>query len=153
MAETNWGDDDALLAALDDALRAARDVPPSFLDAAGAAYAWRAVDAELAALSFDSHTAGRVVATARSEQAPLRALTFVSARLRLHLEVLRDALHGQVVPPQGGEVELCPATGPFRVAEVDEVGWFVLRPLPVGTFRLRCRTHDGTTVLTDWITL
>jgi hypothetical protein len=85
--------------------------------------------------------------------AELRALVFDSPRLSLHLEVIRDSLHGQFVPPQAGEVELCPRNGPGCTALVDEVGWFVLRPRPTGVLRLRCRTDDGCTVLTDWFTL
>jgi hypothetical protein len=36
---------------------------------------------------------------------------------------------------------------------VDEIGCFAIDPIPDGPFRLRCRTADGTDVLTGWITL
>jgi hypothetical protein len=150
-----WNDDEQLLAALGEALRAADEVPRQFVDAGKAVYTWHNVDAELAALTFDSasESAGRVPALTRTEMAPLRALTFASPRLSIHLEVTRDALHGQVVPEQAGEIELRPATGAPTTIEVDEVGWFVIRPAPSGAFRLRCHTAAGTAVLTDWITL
>jgi hypothetical protein len=150
-----WDDDEELLATLGEALRAADEVPPRFVEAGKAAYAWHNVDAELAALTFDSANDApeRVLALTRTEMAPLRALTFASPRLSIHLEVTRDALHGQVVPEQAGEIELRPASGAPATIAVDEVGWFVIRPAPSGAFRLRCRTATGATVLTDWITL
>jgi hypothetical protein len=36
---------------------------------------------------------------------------------------------------------------------VDEIGCFAVEPIPASPFRLRCRTADGTDVLTGWITL
>ncbi len=149
-----WSDDDELLATLGDALRYASDVPHRFIDAGKAAYAWHDIDAELAALTYDSAADTREYAPATREQlAPLRALTFVSSQLSIHIEVTNEALHGQVVPEQSGEIELRPADGPPTTIGVDEVGWFVIRPIPTGSFRLRCRAADGTTVRTNWITL
>ena len=46
--------DDELLAALGRALQAQEVVPDAVLEAAKGAYAWRTIDAELAALTFDS---------------------------------------------------------------------------------------------------
>src|SRR5438093_422490 len=110
MASRWWSDDDQLLAALDEALRAARAVPRGFVEAGKAAYTWRGVDAELAALTYDSALdQPRALAASRAEPAPLRALTFVSAELTVELEVTEDALLGQIVPAQPGEVEVRPA--------------------------------------------
>ncbi|MDT5038518.1 MAG: hypothetical protein QOE03_3703 [Micromonosporaceae bacterium] len=150
-----WNDDDELLRALGGALRAGQEVPQRFVEMGRAAYTWHDIDAELATLTFDSATAAheRMLATTRAEPAALRSLTFAAGRLSLHLEVTNDALHGQVVPAQPGEIELRPADGPPTSIEVDEVGWFVVRPVPTGTFRLRCQTTSGTLVITDWITL
>ena len=86
-------------------------------------------------------------------QKHLRALTFASPRLSIHLEVTREALHGQIVPEQSGEIEFRPAGGASRVITIDEVGWFVVQPVPTGSFRLRCHAADGTAVITDWITI
>jgi len=150
-----WSDDDELLAAVGEALRSANDVPRHFIEAGKSAFAWHNIDAELAALTYDSatHPQEHLVAITRAEPAPLRALTFASPRLSIHIEVVREALHGQVVPPQPGQIELR-ATGAAPVTiHVDEVGWFVIQPIPSASFRLRCRTDDGTSVLTDWITL
>ena len=46
--------DDALLAAVRDAIREAEDVPPDFVEACRTAFAWHNIDAELAALTYDS---------------------------------------------------------------------------------------------------
>jgi hypothetical protein len=150
-----WSRDDTLLAALGDAIRSAEAVPSTFVGSGRAAFTWFDIDAELAALAYDSATGGRELAGAatRTEQAPLRALTFASPRLSIHLEVARDALHGQIVPEQSGEIEFRPAAGASRLIAIDEVGWFVVQPVPAGSFRLRCLAADGTAVITDWITL
>ena len=49
-----WEDDDALLAAVKRAIREAEDVPPEFVEAAKTSFAWHNIDAELAALTYDS---------------------------------------------------------------------------------------------------
>jgi len=149
-----WSDDDHLLTALDDALRAARAVPRDFVEAGKAAYTWHGVDAELAALTYDSALdEPRVLAANRAEPAPLRALTFASAELTVELEVTEDALLGQIVPPQPGEVEVRLADGQVVSAPIDELGCFVVRPIPSGSFRLHCRIVGGSAVLTDWLAL
>jgi len=155
VSEHRWNDDDTLLAALGDAIRAAEAVPSGFVRSGQAAFAWHNIDAELAALAYDSATDARELAGAgtRTDQAPLRALTFASPRLSIHLEVTRESLHGQIVPEQSGEIEFRPATGASRMITADEVGWFVVQPVPAGRFQLRCVAADGTAVITDWITL
>jgi hypothetical protein len=151
-----WRDDDELFAALDEALREARAVPRRFVEAGKAAYAWHNVDAELAALTYDSAAAAdredRELAITRAEPAPLRSLTFASGRLRIQLEVTHEALLGQVVPAQAAAIELRTAVDRRDIA-VDELGWFRIRPIPTGSFRLHCRPAEGPAVLTDWITL
>jgi hypothetical protein len=146
-------DDDRLLAELAEALRAEQDVPPGFLAAGSAAFAWRSVDAELAALRHDSATATLDEAGTRAEPAQLRALTFVSSELTIELEVTADALVGQVIPPRSGEIELERPQGRSGAVTVDEVGWFAIRPIPSGPVRLHLRTDDGRSVRTEWTTL
>jgi hypothetical protein len=149
-----WSDDDQLLAALGEAVRSARGVLRRFVESGKAVYGSTDLDAELAALVYDSAVdrAEPVLAT-RAEPAALRNLTFASARLNIHIEVTRDALHGQIVPAQAGEIELDLADGPLRGIPIDEVGWFVVQPVPTGPFRLRCRTSIGAAVVTAWVTL
>ncbi|MFD8491723.1 hypothetical protein [Amycolatopsis sp. NPDC059657] len=143
--------EEELLAELEAALRTAEEVPAGFVNAGKAAFAWRGVDAELAALTFDS--AGAEVAGTRADSASVRALTYSAAEVTLEVEVGPDALHGQVVPPQAGELDVRLRDGGTTTVPVDAVGWFVVRPKPAGTFRLRLRTADGKTVLTDWTSL
>ncbi|SDX97098.1 hypothetical protein SAMN05421504_10484 [Amycolatopsis xylanica] len=140
--------DEELLAELEAALRAADEVPAGFVDAGKSAFTWRGIDAEL---TFDS--AGAELAGTRADPASVRALTYSAAEVTLEVEVGPDALHGQVVPPQAGELDVRLRDGGTTTVPVDAVGWFVVRPKPAGTFRLRLRTADGKTVLTDWTSL
>lgn len=140
-------DDDRLLEDLAAAVREEQQVPASFLAAGRAAFDWRNVDAELAALAEDA------LAGTRQEPAELRSFTFVARELSIEVEVADDALLGQIVPPRPGRIELRGRDGSTRTAEVDEVGWFALRPLPTGMFRLYFEDPAGAQVLTEWMTL
>lgn len=151
-----WRDDDQLLAVLDDALADARAVPAGFVDAGKAAYAWRTVDAELAALTYDSAKDADLAGAIRAESATLRALTFASAELTIELDLTPETLLGQISPVQAGRVtayagDAGPGAAEIGTAEIDELGFFTLRPVPDRPFRLLCRTSSGTTVLTGWV--
>ncbi len=82
-------DDDQLLAALREAMRAREAVPAWFVETGKNAYAWHNIDAELAQLTYDSHSDEHMAAVTRSETASIRALTFTSAQLSIELEVTR----------------------------------------------------------------
>ena len=147
-----WADEE-LLAALGEAVKARSAVPEWFVETGKNAYAWHNIDAELAQLTYDSGSdADRGVAAVRSEPASIRALTFTSARLSIELEVASDSLVGQLIPPRAGTLEVH-TTGGVTSSPVDEIGCFVVTPIPASPFRLRCRAEDGTDVLTGWITL
>lgn len=62
-----WSDDDELLSALRAALREERDVPGHFVDAGKAVFTWHSIDAELAAITYDS------LAEAAARDDPCRA--------------------------------------------------------------------------------
>jgi hypothetical protein len=145
-------DDEELLAALDDAMRARQAVPEWFVETGKNAYAWHNIDAELAQLTYDSNHDRSRAAVMRAEAASIRALTFTSAHLSIELEVTEDRLLGQVITPQAGTLETHTAAGVTTLA-VDEIGGFVLDPKPASPFRLRFRALDGTDVLTGWVTL
>jgi hypothetical protein len=149
----DW-DDEELLTALGEAMRARREVPEWFVETGKNAYAWHNIDAELAQLTYDSFgdTRRDLAAAVRSEAASIRALTFTSARLCIELEVASDSLVGQIVPPRAGTLEVHTTAG-VTSSPVDEIGCFAINPIPASPFRLRCRTEDGTDVLTGWITL
>lgn len=143
-------DDDRLLAELGEAHRLAAAVPAGVIAAGRAAFAWRTVDAELAALTYDSVGAGLV--GTRAELATLRALTYATRELTIELELTSEGLLGQLIPAQPGQVQLHGQDGSVRTADIDELGWFAIRPAPSGMCRLRLRTAD-TTVLTEWAML
>ena len=145
-------DDEELLAALREALRAREEVPEWFVETGKNAYAWHNIDAELAQLTYDSHGDRDRAAAVRSEAASIRALTFTSTRLSIVIEVTGSSLLGQIIPPRAGTVETHTTAG-VTTSPVDEIGCFVVDPLPSSPFRLRCRTEDGADVLTGWITL
>ena len=148
----NW-DDEELLGALREAMRARQAVPPGFAEMGKNAYAWHNIDAELAQLTYDSLRDRERSASLRSETASIRALTFTSAHVTIELEVTPDGLVGQVMPPAEGMVEVQTQTGTSMTAPVDEVGCFSIEPIPASPFRLRCRTAGDMDVLTGWITM
>ncbi len=146
-------DDEQLMAALREAMRAREAVPASFIQTGKNAYAWHNIDAELAQLTYDSASDLDLAATVRSETASIRALTFTSAHLSVEVEVTEDSLVGQVIPARTGTIEVQAKEVAAGTIEVDEVGCFAVSPKPASPFRLRYRTEDGTDVLTGWITL
>lgn len=154
MTSQQWADDDGLLAAVAEAIEAERAVPRDFIDAGKAAFTWHGIDAELAALTFDSAgPATPALAAVRAEEASPRFVTFASADLTIELEIGADAIIGQIVPPQAGHADACPARGAAITAPIDEIGCFVIRPRPASPFRLHFHAESGVSVLTTWITL
>jgi hypothetical protein len=152
MADQWWSDDDQLLEVLRDALTSASDMPPGLVEAGKAVYSWRTIDAELAALTYDSAWEDdEVVLTRAAESATLRRLTFASETLSIELELTPGEMLGQVSPPQGGTVRLVAGSDDLGTTPVDELGFFVVRPVPRRPFQLICRTDSGATVQTGWV--
>jgi hypothetical protein len=147
MVDPDWTDDE-LLAALRDAL-VPDDVPQAFVEAGKAAFSWRTIDAELAELTFDSALEPLAI---RSESAVLRSLTFASDGWTIELELTPDAVLGQLDPPEPGTVSARDDAGKLVSSDIDELGFFALRPPPDTPYRLVCSTASGTTILTGWVT-
>jgi len=148
-----WEDDD-VVAALHEAIRARQAVPDEFVEAGKNAFAWRNIDAELARLTYDSVRDFELAASVRTEQATIRALTFTSARLTIELEVTSEAVVGQIVPAQAAIIIVqAGAAGTQTELRADEIGCFTIQPIPAGAFRLQCRTQTGTEVITGWFTI
>lgn len=145
--------DDELLAWLAEAQAEAESVPRDFIEAGQAAYSWRNIDAELAELVYDSALEAHSGAPVRTEQAHLRALTFASSALTVEIEITGEALLGQVMPHQAGEVEVVTRAGSTQVEPIDDVGCFTIRPVPAGSFRMHCRTASGSVISTDWLSV
>lgn len=152
MADQWWNDDDQLLEVLRDALAGANEIPPSFVDAGKAAYAWRTIDADLAALTFDSAwDSPEPSLTRATESATLRRLTFATDALSVELELTPDELLGQLSPPDSGTVRVTTGTDDLGTVPIDELGFFVITPVPHQPFQLVCHTDSGTTVRTGWV--
>jgi hypothetical protein len=143
--------DDQLLARLGAALEAAYPVPEAVLDAARATFTWRTIDAELAALVFDS--AEEAPAGVRSTEGT-RQMTFRSPGVEIELEVVsetRRRIVGQLVPPQEAEIMLH-HQDETRVARSDTLGRFTFHDVASGSVRLTCKLHNesGAVVQTEW---
>ena len=152
MMDPEWHDDEKLIQALRQALSAADEVPPAFVEAGKEAFAWRTIDAELAALTYDSALEPPAALAIRSESAILRSLTFASDGWTVEIELTPDAVLGQLDPPEPGTVVARGDGGKLIATEVDELGFFVLGPPPATPYRLVCTTRSGTTIITGWIT-
>lgn len=150
----SWlSDDDRLLAELGEAMRTAEQVPDAFIQAGKSAFAWHDIDSELARLISDSAADGSEAlsgAGMRSERAVLRSLTFATNDLTIEVDVQPDALRGQVVPARAGTGQVRSADG-VQEFSIDESGWFVIRPVPAGPYRLSIRLDGGPSAVTDWI--
>ncbi len=134
------------------------DPPPdSVLEAARASLTWRTIDAELAALEFDS--AVDLAATAvRSSEGP-RLLTFAAPGLNIEVEVSpigpRRQLVGQLVPAQAARIDVRHAGGVTTV-RADQLGRFGADAISAGPVSLRCHLGDAPSsppVVTEWIPL
>jgi hypothetical protein len=146
-------DEEQLLDALREAMRARQAVPARFVEVAKGAYAWHNIDAELAQLTYDSSREHDWVAGIRSESASIRALTFTSPHLSIELEVTDDALIGQIIPAQEGTIEAQAQAYTTPAIPIDQIGCFAIDPIPASPFRLHVHTDQGTDVVTGWITL
>jgi hypothetical protein len=143
-----WDDDDQLLDHLRAAARQAGAPTPTMIAAGQAAFSWRTVDAELAALTHDS--AAQDPALVRSTATAPRTVVFEGAQLSVELEQFEEGLVGQLIPPTPGEVALLGPEGELAHATVDELGCFSFGPPADGPIRFRCRTPTGV-LMTDWI--
>ncbi|MDQ1535675.1 MAG: hypothetical protein QOE58_68 [Actinomycetota bacterium] len=147
----DWLNDERMMTLVRDALTSDGKVPPEVLAAAYATFTWRTIDGELAALTYDSTTEEPALSGARSQQAGLRAMTFVSDSITIEVEVASTSLLGQLVPAQAGEVFLSLQDGTRTPVPVDEFGCFTVDPIPEGRFRLHVAGEPAVT--TDWIEL
>jgi hypothetical protein len=138
-------------------------VPRRAIEAGQAAFAWRTVDAELAALVHDS-LADAAPAGVRGGEEPPALLTFESPHLLVEVKVVRAGadreLVGQLV---SGETDPSPVAGVELVVEhaggrttagSDRRGRFTAAGIAAGPVRLRCRPPGpAPEVVTDWVTL
>jgi hypothetical protein len=142
------GEDDDLLDELRAALHRA-GTPTAAMAAAGpAAFSWRTVDAELAALTHDS-LVDEPVGVRGASSGP-RDLVFEAGERSVELERDQDCLVGQLVPAAPGQVALLRPDGELDRTDVDEWGRFRFERPVSGLARLRCTTAWGDLV-TEWV--
>lgn len=140
--------DDDLLDGLAGLLAPRTEPPPEVLYAAREVFTWRTVDAEIAALAYDSLLDD--AATTRAT-APPRLLSFETADRTIELELDTGPsgrrLLGQLDPAGEAELELRAGGEVLAAARSDALGRFVL-PLPEQAARVsvRCRPDGGPAV-------
>jgi hypothetical protein len=135
-------------------------VPPECSDQARQLFCWRSLDAELAELSFDSLVDRDLAVAVRSGESVLepRMLGFGAVvdgeDLSIEIEVSamdgQCTMVGQLDPPGATSIGVEARGGEVLEAPVDEVGRFVVRPVPSGPVRLRIE-HAGHLVHTTWV--
>lgn len=138
-------------------------VDPRLLDQARFAYCWRSVDSELAELSFDSlvdHELALAVRAAGDPATEPRMLGFGAVvdgeDVAIEVELTPGpgpggaTLVGQLVPPVSTTVELQAGSGESSAVHTDDLGRFLIEPVPSGPVRLRVR-HGDRHVHTTWV--
>lgn len=144
-----------LLGVLREALEIADPIPDQVLAAAKGSYAWFGIDAELAALTFDSVESGLVGARSTSTTSTdERQLTFSGAGVEIELMITgrgERRLIGQMVPPAAATIVLETTDG-SRETEADELGQFGFDNFEGGLMRLTV-VSGATRIKTEWIIL
>jgi len=146
--------DDRLVEVLRRALAEGDGVPAEVVVAARAAWTWRTIDAELAALVHDSTLDDQELVGVRGA-ATVRALSFTVGEHYLELEVAEDgdrrSIVGQVMPAHEAGLILEGADGrPPAELAVDALGRFSATRLPAGLVRLRAA---GGPLVTEWVAI
>lgn len=158
---TAAGGGDGLLGQLQGLLARVDPMPAQLLDQVRRSFCWRTIDAELAELSFDSlidresALAVRSGADAALEPRMLGFRAVVDGEeLSIEVEVSPSAdgsvLIGQVFPAGARAVQVQVGAGGSTEVPIDELGRFVIEPLPCGPVRLRVE-HAGCVVQTTWV--
>jgi hypothetical protein len=144
--------DERLLRELAEALRAVEGDVDRVAAIGRGSFTWRTLDTDLllASLTFDSQLTQDVVTTRAGDGA--RTLVFTTELRSVEVEVLPDRLVGQFVPPSAGNVRIEGDVGVLADVEVDDLGFFVVEPVPRGIVRLLCTT-TSTRLVTDWVRL
>jgi hypothetical protein len=154
------GDDD-LMAELRSLFTRLDPMDPRLLEQARFAYCWRSVDSELAELSFDSLMDHDMAVAVRAGGDPTlepRMLGFgavldgedVAIEVEVTGEEGRPVLIGQLLPPEAATVELQAGSGDIDTVRTDELGRFLIEPVPSGPVRLLVRLRERL-VRTTWV--
>jgi hypothetical protein len=146
-------DDEALALELSELLREVRPQVDEVAQRAKGAFTWRTIDEDLltAELMFDSTTHQAEPALTRGSDGG-RVMVFSVALESVEIEVHEDRVVGQFTPEASGQVEVEGERGVVATVPVDDLGFFVITPVPTGVVRLRCTTVS-TRLVTDWVRL
>jgi hypothetical protein len=152
MMTERFDDDEVLADELLEALREARPLVDEVAERAKSAFTWRTIDEDLltAELMFDSFHQAEPSLTRGPEGG--RVMVFSADLRSVEIEVLSDRVVGQFMPQSDGEVQVEGDRGVVATVAVDELGFFVIEPVPTGVVRLRCTT-PATRLVTDWVRL
>ena len=147
-------DDDELEQELRHAEQLLDPVPARLMRGAADLFGWRTIDADLAALVFDSADAATAAAVRGSDQP--RLLTFRAGELSIELELTGTAqergIAGRLIPAQQAEIEV--RFGDQRLTvTADALGRFTLTSAGSGPVSLRLRPGGPASrqVVTEWI--
>ena len=152
MMTERFDDDEVLADELLEALREARPLVDEVAERAKSAFTWRTINEDLltAELMFDSFHQAEPSLTRGPEGG--RVMVFSADLRSVEIEVLSDRVVGQFMPQSDGEVQVESDRGVVATVAVDELGFFVIEPVPTGVVRLRCTT-PATRLVTDWVRL
>ncbi|HZM80768.1 MAG TPA: hypothetical protein VFC19_34020 [Candidatus Limnocylindrales bacterium] len=144
-------DDGELLRVLRQALaRQESTTQAEIVESGLAAWTWRTMDEELAALAYDSADHPSLAGLRGTATAP-RQLTFEFGEVRLELEVGPRRMLGLVLPANVAQVELHTPDGEIQRFETDGQGRFVVEPALTGPVRLRCHLPGAEPWMTGWV--
>ena len=143
--------DDELISQLRRMAAAADPIPAGLTSAARAIFALRDVDTRVAELVRDSVLDVPVTAMRGGDA---RMLSFEAGDTVIECEIIARAgvrdVRGQLSGSTAASVEAQVAGTPPVDVDIRPHGFFSVRGLPAGPFRLRCRMTDGATIATSW---
>lgn len=149
----NWiADDDHLFEALRECLGTAGRVPAEVVAAAKEVYSLRNMDEELARLTYDSRADAELAGTFRSATLSVRSLVFGFGEVTLDIDIVPDAVVGQVAPAQVGVVVIETREGRAGQAPIEGSGMFSIPMRPRGEVRFRVES-DVHSFVTEWTRL
>jgi len=145
-------DDDALLAALKEALESGRHPQESLIIAnARDAFSFSAMDDELARLVYDSLMESPLASAVR-DGAETRTMVFESEALSMEIEIAGDTIFGQIAPVGERSVTVEASDGATTELVTDELGCFSIPAAAGGPLRFRIG-QPGRTTVTEWTSL
>jgi len=153
VSDIHHGAESTLIAKLRQALNASDPVPSDVTDFAKAALGWRTIDAELAALSYDSSTEETPAGVRSAATARMLSFQAGSWTIEFEFNASTGRLIGQIDPARPVSVELHFAGG-IVATETDDLGRFSFDGVLPGPVSLVARTAgDLEVVKTEWTVL